>query len=199
MMYYSIISTMKNFIRNILCYVPPKMKYVCSLIYTQTLTSYGIRDAWNKIDDLPLYLGMIPLVYIKDELLSLKIDCVISLVEPFEMEESFAGSPIEHNEWNNNGVRTFAIPTPDYEPLNINTLINTIKIIDDELQNGKTVYIHCKAGVGRSASVVVGYIMKKYKMNVDDAIEYVKKYRSSISLNPKQKETLFEYQKILEL
>ena len=33
----------------------------------------------------------------------------------------------------------------------------------DFIENGKVVYVHCAAGVSRSASVVVSYVMKKYQ------------------------------------
>ena len=58
---------------------------------------------------------------------------------------------------------------------------------------GHIVYIHCKAGVGRSASIIVAFLMKKYNMTLDCAIEHVKKYRY-INIGYGQKKALKEYE-----
>jgi protein-tyrosine phosphatase len=49
--------------------------------------------------------------------------------------------------------------------------------------SNKNVFIHCYAGVSRSATFVVYYIMKTMGLNVNDAMAYVKKRRSKIKPN----------------
>ncbi len=51
--------------------------------------------------------------------------------------------------------------------------------------NNKTVFIlvHCVSGISRSASIVIAYIMDKYKMNYDQAFSYVKTKRTTIRPN----------------
>ena len=58
-----------------------------------------------------------------------------------------------------------------------------------ELYNCKSekqnILIHCYMGSSRSASLVVGYLCKKKKMNVDDAIKFVKSKRNVVNINTK--------------
>eukprot|EP01098_Paradermamoeba_levis_P014637 TRINITY_DN7073_c0_g1_i1.p1 TRINITY_DN7073_c0_g1~~TRINITY_DN7073_c0_g1_i1.p1 ORF type:complete len:175 (+),score=30.79 TRINITY_DN7073_c0_g1_i1:39-563(+) len=55
--------------------------------------------------------------------------------------------------------------------------------IDEAKSSGGKVLVHCKAGVSRSASVVVAYVMKEKKMKVSEAIQFVLEKRSCISPN----------------
>ena len=45
------------------------------------------------------------------------------------------------------------------------------------------VYVHCAAGISRSASVVIAYMMRKEGMSFDDAKEFVKERRRCVNPN----------------
>jgi len=55
--------------------------------------------------------------------------------------------------------------------------------IDSSNSNGKKVLIHCQAGISRSATFAVAYVMWKRKMSVDEAIEYVTSKRRRVAPN----------------
>ncbi len=57
------------------------------------------------------------------------------------------------------------------------------------------VIIHCLAGISRSPTVAIAYIMKHLNMNVDDAYKYVKEKRQSISPNFNFLGQLLEFEK----
>ncbi|XP_070622687.1 LOW QUALITY PROTEIN: dual specificity protein phosphatase 10-like [Erythrolamprus reginae] len=50
-------------------------------------------------------------------------------------------------------------------------------------QSGKGVLVHCQAGVSRSATIVIAYLMKHTLMTMGDAYKYVKSRRPVISPN----------------
>uniref|UniRef100_A0A670YR88 protein-tyrosine-phosphatase n=1 Tax=Pseudonaja textilis TaxID=8673 RepID=A0A670YR88_PSETE len=50
-------------------------------------------------------------------------------------------------------------------------------------QSGKGVLVHCQAGVSRSATIVIAYLMKHTLMTMGDAYKYVKGRRPVISPN----------------
>lgn len=55
-------------------------------------------------------------------------------------------------------------------------LIRLVKVIDERVQLGKSVLIHCQCGVSRSATLVVAYVLyKNPSMSVQEAYDDVKK------------------------
>jgi protein-tyrosine phosphatase len=71
----------------------------------------------------------------------------------------------------------------DIESANIARLFNdTYNVISDGLSQGG-VLVHCAAGVSRSSSTVIAYLMRKQKMSFNDAFMFVKKRRSVICPN----------------
>jgi len=58
------------------------------------------------------------------------------------------------------------------------------------------VLVHCRAGVSRSASLVVGYLMWKDKISLDKALTQVKKERSRAAPNVGFLRALVAWQKI---
>ena len=64
--------------------------------------------------------------------------------------------------------------------------------------NGEqNVLVHCGAGISRSSSIVIAYIMWKRKMNYDDAIKFVKEKRAFIWPNPGFRDQLKLFEKKL--
>lgn len=62
-------------------------------------------------------------------------------------------------------------------------LFNLVKMIDMHIKNGKQVVINCFAGISRSATIVVAYLMYKNKLSVQDAIAFVRTKRPFINPN----------------
>jgi atypical dual specificity phosphatase len=50
-------------------------------------------------------------------------------------------------------------PTRDFAPVDVVTISKGVEAIKKALNENKSVYIHCKAGVGRSGAVVVAWMM----------------------------------------
>jgi atypical dual specificity phosphatase len=61
---------------------------------------------------------------------------------------------------------------------NFKSLIpESIKFINNCINNDKRVYIHCYWGLMRSATVVACYLIKKYNLSPDEAIQLIKEQR----------------------
>ena len=54
---------------------------------------------------------------------------------------------------------------------------------DEARLAGERVLVHCHAGVSRSATIVIAYIMKHTQLNMHDAYTFVKDRRTIISPN----------------
>lgn len=58
-----------------------------------------------------------------------------------------------------------------------------LDIIKTHIDNNENVFVHCRAGVQRSASIVVAYLMKYNNFELKDAITYLKSIRYCV-FNP---------------
>lgn len=82
------------------------------------------------------------------------------------------------------GVKHHVFQALDYEYYDISKHFETCcKLIDEALQKG-SVLVHCAAGVSRSATVVIAYLMRKNAWSLSQALKFVKEKRSVVFPNP---------------
>ena len=62
-------------------------------------------------------------------------------------------------------------------------LFHTIKMMDSFLKSSKQVLVNCFAGISRSTTIVVAYLMYKNKWSVKESIDFVKTKRYFINPN----------------
>lgn len=61
-------------------------------------------------------------------------------------------------------------PTRDFAPVDVGTISQGVEAIKKALKENKSVYIHCKAGVGRSGAVVVAWMMSHMAAQAADSL-----------------------------
>ncbi|ORY07065.1 DSPc-domain-containing protein [Basidiobolus meristosporus CBS 931.73] len=71
--------------------------------------------------------------------------------------------------------------------------------IDEARSRGFPVLVHCQCGVSRSASLIIAYVMRTLRMNVNEAYSYVKARSSTISPNMGLIYQLVEHENSLNL
>lgn len=169
-----------------------KLKYEASLIYTK----YNSKDVWwSHIAPFNLYLGAIPL---KNEghleaISSLGVTRILSVVENFEMEDGWLNTPVKKEEWESLGIEVMQIEAIDFLPLTMEEIDSGVEYLSTMLANGEGVYVHCKAGRGRSATIVIAYLMKYQSLSFDEAYQFVYDVRPQINLNVEQRKAIYEY------
>lgn len=142
----------------------------------------GLFDWWSKVDDM-LYLGAIPLREAHNKLLlgKLKVQAVLSINEEYELTcPTLFGVPTASSYWQEHRVHHLALPSPDFVPPNLKLLDRAADYLDQQLSSRRAVYVHCKAGGGRSASAVMAYFIKYKRMSVADAHAALKAGRRHI-------------------
>ena len=73
---------------------------------------------------------------------------------------------------------------------------NVIDVLYDTLErDNNVVLVHCKHGINRSPSIVIGYLMKKYNISPDKAMDMVRNGRPFISPKLLYSLMLFKYEK----
>ncbi|XP_046567736.1 dual specificity protein phosphatase 10-like [Haliotis rubra] len=98
------------------------------------------------------------------------------------------------------GIKYKRIPASDSGQQNLKQYFEeALEFIDDCRQTGGHVLIHCHAGVSRSATITIAYILKHTKMTMTDAYKYVKGKRGIISPNFNFMGQLMEFERDLNL
>jgi hypothetical protein len=161
---------------------------------------------WNVIDS-HLILGALPLKNKNhlEQLVDINVGVVLSIVEKHEMLPIFGITPLTFDDYDFENIDNIIVEVPDHNPVPLETIINTIKILHKCVNNNKIVYIHCKVGKGRSVMIVVCYLLK-HGLNggrmmfesSEKVIEYVKNLRPVINLNKRQMDVIHEYEKYLK-
>ncbi|XP_020824822.1 dual specificity protein phosphatase 1 [Phascolarctos cinereus] len=77
-----------------------------------------------------------------------------------------------------------SIPVEDNHKADISSWFNeAIDFIDSIKNAGGRVFVHCQAGISRSATICLAYLMRANRVKLDEAFEFVKQRRSIISPN----------------
>lgn len=77
--------------------------------------------------------------------------------------------------------------------------ISAFAFIDEARSAGRNILVHCQCGVSRSASLIIGYVMKANRMTLNQAYEFVKDRSPYISPNMSLVYQLVEFEKTLKL
>lgn len=72
---------------------------------------------------------------------------------------------------------------------------NFIKFIDDKLVNGKNVLVNCENGIGKSATIILLYLMKAKNLSLKDGKSIIEKYWKSIKIKPSLANLLLKVEK----
>jgi len=96
------------------------------------------------------------------------------------------------------GIQYKTIPVTDSGHQNLRKYFeDAIEYIDEARKNGANILIHCQAGVSRSATVTIAYLLKHSTLTMTDAYRYVKQKRAIISPNFNFMGQLMEFEQAL--
>jgi dual specificity MAP kinase phosphatase len=82
------------------------------------------------------------------------------------------------------------LPTVDGTPPTMEQLVRGVEFIVDELEAGRTVYIHCEAGVGRAVTMAAAYLVAIKGLSPTEAWKALRLVRPFIRPTLSQKEQL---------
>uniref|UniRef100_A0A668SIV0 protein-tyrosine-phosphatase n=1 Tax=Oreochromis aureus TaxID=47969 RepID=A0A668SIV0_OREAU len=96
------------------------------------------------------------------------------------------------------GLRYKRIPATDNSKQNLRQYFEEVfEFIEEAYQSGQGVLVHCQAGVSRSATIVIAYLMKHTLMTMTDAYKYVRSRRPVVSPNLNFMGQLLEFERDL--
>uniref|UniRef100_A0A5B6ZMZ6 phosphatidylglycerophosphatase n=1 Tax=Davidia involucrata TaxID=16924 RepID=A0A5B6ZMZ6_DAVIN len=134
---------------------------------------------WDRVDEFIL-LGAVPFPSDVPRLKGLGVCGVITLNEPYE---TLVPTSLYHA----HGIDHLVIPTRDYlfAP-SYGDICQAVNFIHENASCGRTTYVHCKAGRGRSTTIVICYLVEHKHMTPDAAYEYVRSIRPRVLLASSQ-------------
>lgn len=163
-----------------------------------TLAQWSSQPRRSRLGLRPLVLGSLPLEERGDReaLRALGVTRVFSLLEAYEREPGWLWTPITDY----GGNATTWYPLADHAPLPTQDmqLYDWAMAIAVAIHTHHVVYVHCRAGVGRSASLVVAYLMLAERLDFPAAEQEVRRWRPQVRLNPRQRNALFAFGDWLE-
>ena len=157
---------------------------------TRNNTSLNIINKIANIDDynliIPnLYLGNIKNANNIDFLKENDIQAIVNCTENEEFNEYFIDKSKYrlsiNDSKNENNINKFK-----------NDIFDVIYFIEENLNNNKKVYVHCYWGLMRSATVIAGYLIYKYKLSIKDSINIIQEQR------PKALVSFYNFNEVLE-
>jgi protein-tyrosine phosphatase len=130
----------------------------------------------------------------KDVLDALEIDLVISVLNEDEYSRYMCEKEdLEEREW-------IRLAVEDDENADLSKYFFQIHtIISDAVKEDKKILVHCAAGISRSPSIIIAYLMIENKWDYEKAYEFVKLKRWFIKPNNGFVKQLLFLQKALEI
>ena len=117
------------------------------------------RSWWDWIDP-HVILGALPLAKDVPILAAEGVGAVVNTCE------EYAGPLAEYEKF---GIVQLYIPTIDFTHPEFDDVCRAVEFVDAQIAKGRTVYIHCKAGRGRSATVAICWLIKSRQITAEQA------------------------------
>ncbi|KAH0945840.1 hypothetical protein HN011_011514 [Eciton burchellii] len=155
------------------------------------------RDWYNRIDETVI-LGALPFRWTTKQLIDEEnIKAVVSMNEDYElsslsnMEKDWQKYDVEFLQLSTTDI--FEVPRQEKLQSGVNFInkfrnMSTRKLgdLDNIGKQSGTVYVHCKAGRTRSATLVACYLMIKNDWTPEQAVDYIRTKRPHILLQTAQ-------------
>jgi hypothetical protein len=118
----------------------------------------------------------------------LRIERVLNLVEDSEYEPG--SREVVSACYQYAGIEERRLDLVDYGHLPADALDEAVDIVSGWLDEGLNVYVHCRAGWQRSASVAAGVLALREEIDIDEAVRIVRSRKPTAEPLPHQREDL---------
>lgn len=160
-----------------------------TLLYNVVRNKLQAEFRWWDMVDQYLLLGAVPFPKDVQRLKELGVGGVVTLNEAYE-------TLVPTSMYQEQGIKHLVIPTRDYlfAP-SFEDIHRAVDFIHENAICGKTTYVHCKAGRGRSTTIVLCYLVEYRQMTPHDAYAYVRSKRPRVLLAASQWKAVQDYSK----
>ncbi len=147
-----------------------------------------VRHWWDALTEEPILLGALPFSRDVPQLQEEGVTGVINMCIEY---------PGPKSAYEKSGIEQLWLPTVDFTPPNIDDIRQAIKFIERHQKDGGKVYVHCKAGRGRSATVVLCWLMYRRGFTPEEAAVWLARQRPHINRDLAERVVVRDFQKTL--
>lgn len=159
-----------------------------TLVYNVLLgRAFKLRRWWDYVDD-QLILGALPFKRDAATLQSLGVTGVVNMCE------EYAGPTVEYGKLK---IEQLHLPTTDYHHPQREYVELGAEFIERHRATGGCVYVHCKAGRARSATIVLWWLVRYRGMTPLEAQRSLQKARPHVNPRVYERPVIQELYKLL--
>ena len=137
-----------------------RLLFLPTLVWNMSLgRALRVRAWWNQVDD-GVWIGALPLRRDVSALYALGIRAVVNTCDEFQGPQSTYRAC---------GIVQLQVPTIDFTVPSLEHVQQAVAFMNEHLSRGDGVYVHCKAGRGRSATVVLCWLMQAQGITPEEA------------------------------
>lgn len=129
------------------------------------------RNWWDSIDP-NVIVGAYPFARDVQAMSAAGVRAVVNTCEEYD------GPRVQYER---HGIEQLRIPTTDFTHPRLADVEMAVEFVEQHAAAGDVVYIHCKAGRARSATVAICWLMKYRNLNADQAQSLLLKSRPHIN------------------
>ena len=118
-----------------------------------------VRNWWDRIDDT-LIVGALPFGKDIEALSEEGVTCVVNTCA------EYAGPVSAYEKFK---IEQLRVPTVDFTHPSLDSVTRAVDFIENQTKDGGTVYVHCKAGRARSATVAMCWLIRHRGMTPEQA------------------------------
>ncbi len=144
-----------------------------------------VRHWWDRIDST-VWLGAIPFSKDVKTLADEGVRGVVNTCEEYQ-------GPVQH--YADFGIEQLWIPTVDYTHPEYDDVCRAVEFIEQHSREGNSVYLHCKAGRGRSATVAMCWLIKSRQITKEEAQQSLNRIRPFVNQKLASRPVVREFEK----
>ncbi|CAF0796425.1 unnamed protein product [Rotaria sordida] len=157
-----------------------KRRYIIHLLYdipayllviAFKLLNHPLNSLYSQITPY-CYLGCLPTAADVETLNKIGIKYVVNMCA------EYLGPRKAYTKYN---IKQLCLPTIDCTLPSLNSIEKAIKFMNEAYTNNEKIFVHCKAGMGRSATIVLCHLVANEKMSADDALKLIKEKRPEVT------------------
>ena len=143
---------------------------------------------WNRWDwiDPHVAVGVLPTRRDLGKLSEAGVTAIVNLCLEYAGDESRLAAL---------GITQFHLPTLDFHRPTADDIAGAVDFVNQHIAAGQKVYIHCKAGRGRSVAIAMGYLMTAHKITAAEAHLRIQKVRRQIDRDVPNNAYLLEFER----